>query len=102
MERVLKLNYEGYGDMGPNGIPHMFLDLLSNAPIERPQYYYWWRAQSLAYMVFCLPQSALEDIRGWADVTAFSVRGLCGHGHVMAARWCSTLSTCLTESLCET
>lgn len=51
MEKAVKLDHEGFGAMGPTGIPHMFLDLLSQAPIPRKHYYYWWRAQSLAYMV---------------------------------------------------
>ena len=51
MEKAVKLDHENFGAMGHKGIPHMFLDLLSMAPIARQHYSYWWRAQSLAYMV---------------------------------------------------
>ena len=61
----MKLDHEGFGDMGRTGIPYMFLELLSKAPIERQYYYYWWRAQSEAYIVrfpIILPLRTVHDI----------------------------------------
>ena len=50
-EKALVLTLEDFGEFGPIGIPHQFLELLSLAPINKEHYYYWWRAQSMAYIL---------------------------------------------------
>ena len=50
-ERSLLLTLEEFGEFDSTGIPYMFLELLSLAPIDREHYYYWWRAQSMAYIM---------------------------------------------------
>jgi hypothetical protein len=42
---------EEFGDFGETGIPYQFLDLLGLAQIRRDLWYYWWRAQSIAYIM---------------------------------------------------
>lgn len=50
-KKALVLTLEEFGEFGTIGIPHQFLELLSLAPIDRDHYYYWWRAQSMAYIL---------------------------------------------------